>query len=138
MIEYRVTKKIYDNDLRPLYESVGWSSYTNELPDLSALITNSHLVISAWNNKQLIGLIRTVGDGVSIQYVQDILVLPTYQNQGIGSNLFQQVLEHSKNIRQFVLMTDASVENQATIKFYEKHGLRRFEDTQICGLWRMA
>lgn len=138
MITYKTTKTIQDHDLRPLYETVGWLSYTQALADLATLLTNSQLVISAWDNEQLVGLIRTVGDGISIQYVQDILILPTYQNQGIGSQLLQKVLEASKNIRQLVLITDGSDENKAAIAFYQKHGLQTFDEKpQICGLWRV-
>ena len=136
MITYKTTKTIEDKDLRPLYDAVGWISYTEQITDLGVLVTNAHLVISAWNNDQLVGLIRTVGDGVSIQYVQDILVLPDYQNQGIGSELLKKVMEASKYIRQFVLMTDAN--DEKAIKFYQKNGLTTFADTGICGLWRMV
>jgi len=137
-ITYKNTKTIQDFDLRPLYEAVGWISYTEQIADLSTLVTNSQLVISAWDNEQLVGLIRTVGDGISIQYVQDILVLPEYQNKGIGSKLLKKVMEASKQIRQFVLITDGSDENQAAIEFYKKHGLQTFEEKpQICGLWRV-
>jgi len=137
MITYTATKQIEDKDLRPLYLSVGWVSYTDKIADLSTLLTNCQLVFSAWENDLLVGLIRTVGDGISIQYIQDFLVLPDYQKQGIGTTLFKKVLDHSKHIRQFVLMTDGSEENKATIKYYEKLGLKTFDDTGICGLWRM-
>ena len=135
MITYQTTKTIEDNDLRPLYDAVGWISYTKQIADLGVLVANAHFVISAWHNDQLVGIIRTVGDDVSIQYVQDILVLPDYQNEGIGSELLERVMEESKDIRQFVLMTDAS--NEKVIKFYQKNGLTTFAETGICGLWRM-
>jgi len=137
MIEYKETKLINDNELRPLYESVGWVSYTNEISDLNTLLTNCQLVYSAWHKGELVGLIRTVGDDISIQYIQDILVLPEYQKQGIGAKLLKQVIESSKNIRQLVLMTDGNEENNATIEFYKKQGFRPFDEIGICGLWRM-
>ena len=137
MIEYKEIKSISDEDLRPLYESVGWTSYTDKISDLSALLTDCQLVYSAWHNGKLVGLIRTIGDGISIQYVQDLLVLPEYQKQGIGSKMLQKILEKSKGIRQFVLITDGSEENKAAIEFYQKLGLRTFDETGICGLWRM-
>ena len=138
MITYQTTKTIKDLDLRPLYEAVGWKSYTERVTDLSALVANAQLVLSAWDNEKLVGLIRTVGDGISIQYVQDILVLPDYQNKGIGSELLKKIIEKSKDIRQFVLITDGSDENKVAIEFYQKNGLKTFADTGICGMWRMA
>jgi len=137
MIEYKEIKSISDSDLRPLYKSVGWVSYTDELSDLSILLTNCQLVYSAWHDEKLVGLIRTVGDGISIQYVQDLLVLPEYQKRGIGSRLLQQVIEQSQEIRQFVLITDGSEENKAAIEFYKQQGLKTFDESGLCGLWRV-
>ena len=138
MIEYKEVKSICDEDLRPLYESVGWLSYTDKISDLSILLTACQLVYSAWHDELLVGLIRTIGDGISILYVQDILVLPAYQGQGIGTRLLQHVMERSIDIRQFVLITDGSEENKAQVAFYKKQGLLTFEESGLCGLWRMV
>lgn len=137
MITYKETKSIDDTDLRPLYLSVGWVSYTDEIADLSTLLPNCQLVYSAWDQEQLVGLIRTVGDGLSIQYIQDFLVLPDYQKQGIGTKLFQYVMEKSAHIRQFVLITDGSDENKKTIEYYKKQGLIPFDEAGLAGLWRL-
>lgn len=76
-------------------------------------------VISAWNEGELIGLIRVVGDGLTIIYIQDLLVLNAYQNQGIAKKLIQLVLNKYKNVRQKVLLTEESPEVRY---FYEKNG----------------
>lgn len=136
MIQYKRTKEISDADLRVLYTSVNWLSYTDKVENLSLLITNSQTVVSAWEDDRLIGLIRTVGDGLSIQYVQDILIMPEYQKQGIGTALIKQILDESKHIRQLVLITDGSKENQGIIKWYKKMGLSVFEDIGLIGLYR--
>ena len=67
MINYQETKEIKDEQLRSLYESVGWVSYTERVEDLQALLLNSRLVYSAWDGERLVGLIRTIGDGISIE-----------------------------------------------------------------------
>ncbi|WP_326717401.1 hypothetical protein [Vagococcus jeotgali] len=48
-ITYQSSKDLLDQDLRSLYLSVGWTSYTDDFDDLSRLITQSELVISAWD-----------------------------------------------------------------------------------------
>ncbi|MCL1990403.1 MAG: GNAT family N-acetyltransferase [Defluviitaleaceae bacterium] len=137
MILYKETKLIHDADLRALYSSVGWVSYTDRITDLSVLLSDCQIVFSAWDESKLVGLIRTVGDGISIQYVQDFLVLPAYQKQGIGTALIQYVMKKSENIRQLVLITDGSDENKSVINYYESQGLKTFENAGICGLFRM-
>ncbi len=135
-IHYETTKHIADQSLRNLYISIGWTSYTEQLTDLNVLLQGSRLVISAWCDKQLVGLIRTIGDGVSIEYVQDLLVLPEFQNRGIGSILLEKVKKETSHIRQFVLITDNSPENQTTVEWYEQHGLIPVSDANIVALWR--
>lgn len=136
MITYKETKLIEGKDLRSLYSAVGWISYTDKIADLKALLANCQLVYSAWDEEKLVGLIRTVGDGLSIQYVQDFLVLPAYQKQGIGTTLFQYVVKKSEHIRQFVLITDGSDENKEIIAYYKKQGLTTFDEAGLAGLWR--
>lgn len=72
------------NDLVALYNDVGWSNYTNML---QKAYNNSLLILTAWCDDKLLGAIRIVGDGFSIIYVQDIVVLRAYQHMGIGSKL---------------------------------------------------
>lgn len=135
-IFYQKKKDISDDFLRPLYQSVGWISYTDSLNDLNQLLQGSRLVISAWRDNQLIGLIRTVGDGMSIEYVQDLLVLPEFQQQGVGSQLLSMLFEETRHIRQFVLITDNGPDNQEIINWYKKQGLIPVSDANIIALWR--
>ena len=92
-MEYQVTKNISLAALKSLYESVGWTSYTVDMPSLKIALENSLDVIAAFDNQQLVGLIRVVGDGISIIYIQDLLIQPKYQHKGIGSHLVTLVLK---------------------------------------------
>lgn len=87
---------------------------------LKAAFENSLHVLAAFNEEGiLVGVLRAVGDGVSILFIQDILVTPEYQHQGIGTKLLQQTLEKYKNVYQIQLTTDNSMK---TISFYESNG----------------
>lgn len=102
-----------------LYDSVGWINYTKNLVVLKNAFEHSLGVFTAWDGAQLVGVARVVGDGASILYFQDCLVLPDYQHQHIGSTLIKMVLQDYATIYQIVLMTD----NQpASIQFYESCG----------------
>ena len=134
-INYKTTKKINDKQLRPLYNSVDWF-YSKEFADLEELLKGSHIVYSAWDGEKLVGLIRTVGDGLSIEYVQDLLVLPNYKKLGIGKALLGYVLEQAVEIHQVALATDASEENQYILDWYKKQGLTPFTEAGVAGFWR--
>lgn len=106
--------------LLDLYNDVKWSAYTKEPEVLEKALNNCLKVWTAWDGDQLVGLARVVGDGYTIIYVQDILVLESYQRRGIGSKLLQIILKEYESIRQVVLMTD---NEEQTISYYEKNGL---------------
>ncbi len=105
-----------------LYNDVSWSAYTSNPEQLKNAIRNSLKIWTAWDDDLLIGLIRVVGDGYTIIYIQDILVLEAYQRRGLGSQLLKIVLEEYKDVRQIILLTDDS---EKTIRFYEKNGLKQ-------------
>jgi ribosomal protein S18 acetylase RimI-like enzyme len=44
-------------------------------------------LLGAYGENDLVGIIRVVGDGHSIVYIQDIIVRPNHQRNGIGSIL---------------------------------------------------
>lgn len=108
-----------------LYENVGWSNYLKNKETLLKGLEASLLVVAAFDGLELIGLIRVVGDGFTIIYIQDILVKTTHQRQGIGKQLINLVLEKYQSVRQKILLTD----NQAHLKaFYNKNGFKATED----------
>lgn len=83
-------------------------------------IRNSLKVWTVWYRDSLIGLARVVGDGNTIIYIQDILVLERYQGRGIGSELLRRILKEYESVRQIVLLTD---DTEKTKRFYERNGL---------------
>lgn len=115
-LKFETNKNINSQNLLQLYEDAGWKIYTSDLEKLCEAINNSLYVLSAWDKNKLVGLLRAVGDGLTIIYIQDILVLRDYQRQGIGSQLIKTTLEKYSKVRQIVLLTDAK---EDTTSFYE-------------------
>ena len=120
-LNFSNTKNIDVAQLENLYNDVGWLAYTQDLSLLKQAVSNSLDVVSAWDKDKLIGLIRIVGDGLTIVYVQDILVLNAFQNKGIATQLMQRILHKYGKVRQKVLLTE---EAQDVRHFYEKHGFQ--------------
>lgn len=117
-----------------LYNDVQWSSYTDHPETLHNAILHSLKVWTVWDDGQLIGLARVVGDGYSIIYVQDLLVLEQYQRQGIGRKLLELILHEYESVRQIVLMTDNT---EKTIQFYKQNGFAEVSQIGIAGFMRI-
>jgi len=105
-MDLRINEAIPVDQLAQLYEAVGWEAYTRDLKGLAQAVENSTLVVAAWAKDALIGLIRCLSDDVSIVYLQDILVHPDWQGQGVGRRLTETCLERYTHVRQKVLLTD--------------------------------
>jgi ribosomal protein S18 acetylase RimI-like enzyme len=118
-LEFSEEKMLSQADLLSLYNDANWLAYTNSPDLLQQAVSNSLYVLTAWENEQLVGLIRLVGDGLTIVYIQDILVMKSHKRRKIGTTLLQKALEKYKNVRQKVLLTD---DNEETRGFYEALG----------------
>ena len=84
-------------DLLALYSSVGWTNYTNNPTMLEQAVKASLWQLAVYDEKELVAYIRLVGDGHSVIFVQDLLVRPDHQRQGIGKKLLKEAfINHSK------------------------------------------
>ncbi|MCD8893104.1 GNAT family N-acetyltransferase [Mammaliicoccus sciuri] len=119
-MEYSIKRIPSNEDLQKLYLSVGWDVYVKNNENMTVLLKNAYYFVTVWDNDQLVGLTRVISDDHSIAYVQDILIDPDYQGNGIGSKLLNMIKERFNHVRQVVLMTDTS---EKTINFYEKNEL---------------
>lgn len=126
-LRFEENQPILLDRLIALYEDVGWAAYSENPEKVQEAFRNALYHIAAWNHDCLAGIIRVVGDGASIIYIQDLLVLRKYQRCGIGSELLQRVLTRYASIRQIVLLTD---EDPETVAFYRKNGMLPIADFQ--------
>ena len=126
MIGYKTNDAISFEEIFPLYKAVGWTNYTSNLTMLQNALEHSLFILTVRDEDgKLIGFLRAVGDGYSIFYIQDIIVLPEYQRQGIGTQLLRQTLEYFNEVYQIILTTDSEVK---TIAFtaLSKYGCTSF------------
>ena len=109
-IIYNDTKKdLPSEQLHKLFMSVGWSngSETSDMiSNYNIPFINSTLVISAWENERLIGAVRVLSDKIFRSIIYDLLVLPEYQNKGIGKELVKRCIEHFPNSEWLVQTTE--------------------------------
>lgn len=112
-------EKYEEEEILSLYQSVGWVNYINNPLMLKNAFEHSLKIYASYIDNKVIGIIRIVGDGYSVILIQDILVYPEYQREGIGTALLQHVLEEYKNVYQKHLLTDNTPK---TIQFYKSLG----------------
>ena len=117
-----------------LYQSVGWTNYLERISVLEEAYANSLCVIGAYDNEKLVGIIRAVGDGQTIVFVQDIIVLPEYQRKGIGTKLLKAVMDKFHDVYQMELLTDNTVKTKA---FYRSVGFTASDDIGCVAFIRM-
>lgn len=132
-MEKKTSKQIPLTELLDLYNSVGWYAYTTEPETLKRAIEQSLVVHTLWDHKKLIALIRAVGDGETILYIQDLLVHPEYQRRGYGKTLLETVVADYPHVRQKVLLTDDSTKTQA---FYNATGFEEVGTQQMRAFYR--
>lgn len=128
-ISYQIKKHLPIKMLEALYNESGWTSYTENLEELNNAVINSLYVVAAFNmEEELVGLVRVVGDGYSIVYIQDLLVMKKYRRKKIATTLVNYVLSKFDNVRQTVLITDKNYEVE---NFYKSLGFTDVEKFDI-------
>ena len=132
-MEIKEYKEYQEDKIRTLYAAVGWTAYTEDLPALKRGFQNSLLILAAYEDGELIGLIRAVGDGATVVFVQYILVAPQKQRQGVGTALLKAVLDRYADVRQLLLATD---DTPKTIAFYKSLGFSELSEFGCRGFMR--
>ncbi|BCI60606.1 GNAT family N-acetyltransferase [[Clostridium] leptum] len=130
MITYTDEKKFTQQSIQDLFLSVGWLS--GKYPSrLYKALQNSSTVLTAWDDSQLVGLVRILDDTEMMAYMHYVLVHPDYQGQGIAGTLVEMVKEKYKDY----LYIEVMPEERKNAAFYEKHGFQLMKDgvaMQLC------
>lgn len=103
-----------------LLQTTGW-----DLPrqvsreELDRANRNSWLTVCAYDDTKLVGFGRVITDLVLRATIFDMVVLPEYQRQGIGSRILEMLVTRcqEQGIRRIELLSARGKRH-----FYEKHG----------------
>ena len=131
MINITKESSISIEDVLHLYQAVSWTNYTNQPQMLAQALTHSLAIYLARDGEKIVGLVRLVGDGFSSVFVQDLIVLPSYQGQGIGSNLMKEALGDYKDAYQVQLVTEQTEKN---LGFYRSLGFETLSTYDCTGM----
>ncbi len=132
-MEIREYRNYKEEEILGLYTAVGWTAYTEDPAALRRGYENSLLVLGAYEDGNLAGIIRAVGDGATVVFIQDILVFPEYQRKGVGSALLRAVLDKYAGVRQIELVTDNT---EKTVAFYQSMGFHDLSELGCRGFMK--
>jgi ribosomal protein S18 acetylase RimI-like enzyme len=114
--------KITANDISPdMLEGffVNWLNSPNPQTHLKLLNQSDQRVIAIdQNTNKVVGFVTAITDGVLSAYIPFLEVLPEYQNQGIGKELFRRILNELQDFYMIDLMCDVDLQS-----YYEQFGM---------------
>lgn len=123
-----------EKEILSLYVSVGWTAYTDHPEVLKRGFEKSLLTLAAYEGDTILGLIRLVGDGETVIFIQDLLVYPERQRRGVGTALVNTVLDRFSHVRQIELATD---DTEKTKAFYRSCGFLPMKEIGCCGFMKI-
>lgn len=127
MIMYRTDKKVDYDKLQTLFAQAGWNDKTNDINRLKAMVENSQVVVTAWDEEIMVGFARCTTDYVFNGQINNVVVDSKYRRRGIGKVLINTILDSSKQV---TYMLRGSNRNEG---FYRSLG---FEDGPISLIYR--
>ncbi len=77
-------------DYNCLRAAVGWRTFDEAM--VKRFLPNSLYGVCSYAGDRLVAMARVVGDGGLVFYIQDVIVLPDWQGQGIGCTLMERVM----------------------------------------------
>lgn len=134
MILYKEFDTTRIERVKEIYELEGWTAYLNSDEKLVRAFDNSLYVLGAFDDENLVGFVRCVGDGEHILLVQDLIVDKAYQKQGIGTTLFKTVWDKYKDVRMFQVNTD--LEDEVDNYFYKSMGMKPLAEGHMISYFR--
>lgn len=108
-------------DFQELRTAVGWFRAHPVLAERS--VKGTLYSVGAYAEGKTVGMARVIGDGGMTLYVQDVIVHPDYQGQGIGKKLMEFIMNYIRSsapvgsVLQVSLMASKGKE-----AFYERFG----------------
>lgn len=109
------------NTYLSLRKTVNWKTLTEE--QAKRAIGGSLFTVTVFDNGQAVGMGRLVGDGAVICYIQDLIVVPTYQGKGVGKLIMDTLIDFVKEMQlpNTQIMVDLMCA-KGREEFYTKYG----------------
>ena len=117
--EIKLDDVVGEPEVLALYSANHWSA-ADKPAQLMAALLNSHGLVTARAEGQLIGLGNAISDGHLVVYYPHMLVHPDWQRRGIGKKMMQALQTRYAGFHQQMLTADG-----AAVDFYRSLGFKR-------------
>jgi aralkylamine N-acetyltransferase len=75
-----------------LYRSQGWWNGADNPELVLRIIQGSHCFMIARDDREIIGMGRSISDRTSDAYIQDVTVKKNFRGQGIGTHIIRMII----------------------------------------------
>ena len=116
MIEYKVDDKEMNASFFFFFLNQIWQGDYNI--ERTQVALSKTINITAYDGNVLVGCLRILSDGYYFGTITELLVLPEYQQQGIGSKLLQLAKDNTPTMLYFGAQPGIEA-------FYEKNGCQK-------------
>lgn len=120
MVKLYIEKLILLFDLRSFYYDVGWWFDWDKDGILKLFLFG--IVLGVWEDDVLVGFFRIIFDGVFWVYIEDVVVLSSYWNKGIGKLMIERFLDELKDIDVISLFCSEDL-----VGFYKEIGFKKIK-----------
>lgn len=115
-MEYKINdKELNASEFIPFANRIWPGDYD---PDKTQTALSKTLNITAYDDRKLVGCLRILTDGYYFGTITELLVLPEYQKQGIGSKLLQLAKDNTPTMLYFGAQPGVEA-------FYGKNGCQK-------------
>lgn len=122
MIDYKVNEEISSDQFVELLRrsTLAERRPVDDMDTIRGMLEHADLLVTAWQNEQLVGLARSVTDFSYCCYLSDLAVDVNVQGQGIGRELISQTREQLGPKCKLILLSAP-----AAVAYYPHIGFRQ-------------
>ena len=119
-IECKVRNDLDLDEVVELYRdsTLGERRPVDDRERMRLMLKNANLVITAWHERELVGIARSMTDWVYATYLADLAVKLSYQRQGIGKQLICRTQQECGPETSLILLSAPKA-----VEYYPKIGM---------------
>jgi predicted N-acetyltransferase YhbS len=130
MIRYKTGNDLNLDALIELYHAstLGERRPIDDKERMASMLRHANLVVTAWDDDQLVGISRALSDFSFVTYLSDLAVRRSHQKQGIGKELIRRTQALAGKHAKLILLAAPAAE-----QYYPRIGFTKHPQAWILG-----